>query len=87
MLRVFVVCEEWEVNGTLPIRRFSDRTMLFRPTHGKMRQVCGTRLAKDVTLRGQLAAKVREMNFGDQSWISITEKTINTYESVLSRTD
>ncbi|MHB8303775.1 MAG: glycosyltransferase family 4 protein [Acidobacteriaceae bacterium] len=42
-------------------------------------------LARDATLRGQLAAKVREMNFGDQSWISIAEKTIEAYRRVLDR--
>jgi glycosyltransferase involved in cell wall biosynthesis len=36
-------------------------------------------------LRERLAQKVREMNFGDQSWLSIAEKTIQTYESTLSR--
>jgi glycosyltransferase involved in cell wall biosynthesis len=35
-------------------------------------------------LREQFAQRVREMNFGDQSWLSIAKKTIQTYESVLS---
>jgi glycosyltransferase involved in cell wall biosynthesis len=35
-------------------------------------------------LREQFAQKVREMDFGDQSWLSIAKKTIQTYERVLS---
>jgi glycosyltransferase involved in cell wall biosynthesis len=41
-------------------------------------------LLQDRALREQFAQKVREMNFGDQSWLSIAKKTIQTYESVLS---
>lgn len=44
-----------------------------------------TRLARDRELREQFACKVREMSFGDQSWLSIAKKTIQTYESVQSR--
>jgi hypothetical protein len=36
-------------------------------------------------LRDEIARKVREMNFGDQSWLSIAKKTVQTYESVLSQ--
>jgi glycosyltransferase involved in cell wall biosynthesis len=41
-------------------------------------------LIQDSALRERLAAKVREMNFGDESWIAIAQKTLETYESVLS---
>jgi glycosyltransferase involved in cell wall biosynthesis len=41
-------------------------------------------LIQDRELREQFARKVREMNFGDQSWLSIAKKTIQTYEAVLS---
>jgi glycosyltransferase involved in cell wall biosynthesis len=41
-------------------------------------------LIQDRVLREQFARKVREMNFGDQSWLSIAKKTVQTYESVLS---
>jgi glycosyltransferase involved in cell wall biosynthesis len=44
-----------------------------------------TRLTRDRQLREQFSRKVREMRFGDQSWLSIAKKTIQTYESVLSR--
>jgi glycosyltransferase involved in cell wall biosynthesis len=43
-----------------------------------------TKLIQDRVLREQFARKVREMNFGDQSWLSIAKKTMQTYESVLS---
>jgi glycosyltransferase involved in cell wall biosynthesis len=42
------------------------------------------KLTRDRALQEQFAQKVREMNFGDQSWLSIAKKTIQTYESVLS---
>jgi glycosyltransferase involved in cell wall biosynthesis len=42
------------------------------------------KLTHDPVLRDQLARKVREMSFGDQSWLSIAKKTIQTYENVLS---
>jgi glycosyltransferase involved in cell wall biosynthesis len=43
------------------------------------------RLTQDQALREQFSQKVREMNFGDQSWLSIARKTMQTYENVLSR--
>jgi glycosyltransferase involved in cell wall biosynthesis len=43
-----------------------------------------TKLIQDRVLREQFARQVREMNFGDQSWLSIAKKTVQTYESVLS---
>jgi glycosyltransferase involved in cell wall biosynthesis len=43
-----------------------------------------TKLIQDRVLREQFAQKVHEMNFGDQSWLSIAKKTVQTYESVLS---
>jgi glycosyltransferase involved in cell wall biosynthesis len=42
-------------------------------------------LSQDAALRERLAGKVRAMNFGDQSWISIAERTMDAYNSVLSR--
>ena len=41
-------------------------------------------LIQNSALRERLAAKVREMNFGDESWIAIAQKTLETYERVLS---
>jgi glycosyltransferase involved in cell wall biosynthesis len=43
-----------------------------------------TQLIRDLVLREQFAQKVREMNFGNQSWLSIAKKTVQTYESALS---
>jgi glycosyltransferase involved in cell wall biosynthesis len=36
-------------------------------------------LAQDQALREKFAKKVREMDFGDQSWLSIAKKTMQTY--------
>jgi glycosyltransferase involved in cell wall biosynthesis len=43
------------------------------------------KLTHNPGLRDQLARRVREMSFGDQSWLSIAKKTVQTYESVLSQ--
>jgi glycosyltransferase involved in cell wall biosynthesis len=41
-------------------------------------------LIHDAALRERLAAKVRAMNFGDESWLSIAKKTVDAYTSVLA---
>jgi len=41
-------------------------------------------LVQDEALRNRLAGRVREMDFGDQSWLSIAKKTVHAYEGVLS---
>jgi glycosyltransferase involved in cell wall biosynthesis len=43
------------------------------------------RLTQNSALRDQLARKVREMNFGDQSWLAIASQTVQAYEGVLSQ--
>ena len=40
-------------------------------------------LSSNKALRQKLAAKVTEMNFGDQSWLSIARKTVQVYERLL----
>jgi glycosyltransferase involved in cell wall biosynthesis len=40
-------------------------------------------LAQDAGLRELLASKVRAMDFGEQSWISIAKKTVEAYERAL----
>ena len=42
------------------------------------------KLSEDSSLREQLAGKVREMNFGDQTWSLIANKTLQAYEKVLA---
>jgi glycosyltransferase involved in cell wall biosynthesis len=42
-------------------------------------------LIRDPALRQQLAAQVGAMNFGDRSWISIADKTIEAYGLALAR--
>ena len=41
------------------------------------------RLIDDAALRERLAAKVRAMNFGDESWLSIAKKTVDAYAYVV----
>jgi glycosyltransferase involved in cell wall biosynthesis len=41
-------------------------------------------LSQDSVLRQQLATSVKAMNFGDQSWLSIADKTRKCYEDILS---
>jgi len=41
-------------------------------------------VTQDAALRERLAGKVRAMQFGDQSWLSIAKKTMETYEGVLT---
>jgi glycosyltransferase involved in cell wall biosynthesis len=41
-------------------------------------------LTQDSALREQLEERVRQMNFGDQSWSLIASKTMEAYEAVLS---
>jgi glycosyltransferase involved in cell wall biosynthesis len=41
-------------------------------------------LIGDPVLRGQFADRVREMNFGDESWILIARKTMSAYARVLA---
>jgi hypothetical protein len=38
-------------------------------------------LIEDAALRERLAEQVRAMNFGDESWLSIAEKTRAVYEA------
>jgi glycosyltransferase involved in cell wall biosynthesis len=41
-------------------------------------------LSEDSVLRQQLAANVQAMNFGDQSWLSIADRTSDCYVDILS---
>ncbi len=43
------------------------------------------KLLADAELQERLQAKVRAMDFGDRTWLSIAEKTTAVYEAVLSR--
>jgi glycosyltransferase involved in cell wall biosynthesis len=41
-------------------------------------------MIRDAGLRERLAGRVRAMEFGDRSWLSIGQKTVEAYESVFS---
>lgn len=43
------------------------------------------KLTQDPALREKFARRVGEMNFGDQSWLSIAKKTVQAYEKALSQ--
>jgi glycosyltransferase involved in cell wall biosynthesis len=42
------------------------------------------KLTRSSQLRDQLAADIREMNFGDQTWRSIAARTIQCYETIIA---
>jgi glycosyltransferase involved in cell wall biosynthesis len=44
-----------------------------------------TELCENFSLRQQLAANIKAMNFGDQSWLSIAERTKNFYVAIRSQ--
>jgi glycosyltransferase involved in cell wall biosynthesis len=62
-----------------------ENALLVAPQDSEALALALTAVIQDGGLRERLASKVRAMNFGDQSWLSIAKKTIDTYERVLSR--
>ena len=42
------------------------------------------KLVQDAAMRERFASRVRAMNFGDQSWLSIAAKTVQVYRSALT---
>jgi glycosyltransferase involved in cell wall biosynthesis len=79
------------VASDLPVFRelLTNRENAFLVDPGDSAALAGAliHLLQDRALREQFAQKVREMNFGDQSWLFIAKKTIEAYESVLSHPD
>jgi glycosyltransferase involved in cell wall biosynthesis len=76
------------VASDLPVFRelLTDRENALLVNPQDSAELAGTliELSQNSLLREQLAASVREMNFGDQSWLSIADRTIKSYEDVLS---
>ena len=60
----------------------SENALLVDPQQTSELASALTRLLHDPALRDQLAAKVRAMHFGDESWLSIAKKTANVYDRV-----
>ena len=71
----------------LPVFRelLTDRenALLVPPQNSAALAVALIELTQNPTLREQLAANVRAMDFGDRSWLSIADKTIATYTRLL----
>ena len=70
------VCRELLING--------ENALLVNPQDSDDLACALMKLTQDSSLREQLAEKVREMNFGDQTWTVIANKTLQAYERVLS---
>jgi glycosyltransferase involved in cell wall biosynthesis len=60
-----------------------DNALLVDPQNSDELACALIKLIQDSALREDLAGKVREMNFGDQTWSSIANKTVEAYERVL----
>jgi glycosyltransferase involved in cell wall biosynthesis len=61
-----------------------ENALLVNPHNPDALADCLIELVRDQNLRATLAKSVREMNFGDESWLSIARKTEQIYESVSS---
>jgi glycosyltransferase involved in cell wall biosynthesis len=76
------------VASNLPVFRellVDQKNALLVAPHGSSELAAALiRLAQDSQLRQQLAAEIREMNFGDQTWESIARRTIECYESIIA---
>jgi len=77
------------VASDLPVFRelLSERenALLVDPLDADALAVAVSELLQDAALRAKLAGRVRDMNFGDTSWLTIAEKTRQAYTDVLSR--
>jgi glycosyltransferase involved in cell wall biosynthesis len=62
-----------------------DNALLVPPLDAEALGESLTRLLEDSALRERLAEQVRAMRFGDESWLSIAEKTVGEYERVTGR--
>jgi glycosyltransferase involved in cell wall biosynthesis len=61
-----------------------DNALLVDPQNSVALAAALTGLFRDATLRQRLAASVRAMDFGDQSWLSIAKKTRDFYLEILT---
>jgi glycosyltransferase involved in cell wall biosynthesis len=61
-----------------------ENALLVDPSHANALAGALTRLIRDAELREALAAKVRAMRFGDESWLSIAQKTALVYKDLLA---
>jgi glycosyltransferase involved in cell wall biosynthesis len=61
----------------------TENALLVNPENADALASALLRLIDDTALRARLAAKVRAMNFGDESWLSIAKKTVDAYAYVV----
>jgi glycosyltransferase involved in cell wall biosynthesis len=77
------------VASNLPVFRelLIDRenALLVNPENSTQLSAALTELCENFSLREQLATNIKAMNFGDQSWLSIAERTKNFYVAILSQ--
>jgi glycosyltransferase involved in cell wall biosynthesis len=73
-----IVASDLPVFRELLIHR--ENAMLFNPQSPAELAEALIELSRNALLRQQLAANVRKMNFGEESWMSIANKTIECYK-------
>jgi glycosyltransferase involved in cell wall biosynthesis len=77
------------VASDLPVFRelLTDRenALLVDPNNSAELAAALIELSTDSRLRLQLAANVRAMHFGDESWLSIADRTKNFYSAILAQ--
>lgn len=77
------------VASNLPVFRelLTDRenALLVDPENSTELAASLTELCENLSLRQQLTANIKAMNFGDQSWFSIAERTKNFYLAIRSQ--
>ncbi len=75
------------VASSLPVFRelltTGENALLVDPQNADELACALIELARDATLRAKLASRVREMNFGDASWLFIARNTKQAYVEVL----
>jgi glycosyltransferase involved in cell wall biosynthesis len=75
------------VASDLPVFRelLTDRqnALLVDPNNSTELAAALIKLSSDSQLRSQLAASVLAMHFGDESWLSIADRTKNFYAAIL----
>jgi glycosyltransferase involved in cell wall biosynthesis len=62
-----------------------ENALLVDPENSTELAAALTELCENFSLRQQLAANIRAMNFGDQSWLSIAERTKKIYVAIRSQ--
>lgn len=76
-----IVASDLPVFRELLVNR--ENALLIDPQNSTQLATALIDLSRNSTLRNQLAAQVRAMNFGNQSWKDIAEKTLQSYKIAL----